>query len=98
MAELKVQVCEISAIKDHPNADRLELAYIGGKSGWQSCVGLGEFKAGDKVIYIPVDSLLPTDVEKILFGEDSKITLKRSRVRSIRIRGAISQGIIDYFL
>ncbi len=94
MSKLKVEVCKISNIKDHPNADKLELAYIGGKNGWQSCVRLGEFKVGEKVVYIPVDSLIPIDVEKILFGEDSKITLKRSRVRSIKLRGAISQGMI----
>lgn len=94
MAELKVEVCKIDAIKDHPNADKLELAFIGGKNGWQSCVRIGEFKEGEKVVYIPVDSLLPMDVEKILFGEDTKITLKKSRVRSIKIRGAISQGMI----
>lgn len=94
MAELKVEVCKIDAIKDHPNADKLELAFIGGKNGWQSCVQIGLHKVGEKVVYIPVDSLLPMDVEKILFGEDSKITLKKSRVRSIKIRGAISQGMI----
>lgn len=94
MAELKVEVCKIDAIKDHPNADKLELAYIGGENGWQSCVQIGVHKVGEKVVYIPVDSILPMDVEKILFGEDSKITLKKSRVRSIKIRGAISQGMI----
>jgi len=94
LAELKVEVCKIDDIRDHPNADKLELAYIGGKNGWQSCVRIGEFKVGQKVVYIPVDSLLPMDVEKILFGEDSKITLTKSRVRSIKIRGAISQGMI----
>ena len=94
MAKLKVEVCKIDTIKDHPNADKLELAYIGGENGWQSCVRIGEFKVGQKVIYIPVDSLLPMDVEKILFGENAKITLKKSRVRSIKIRGAISQGMI----
>jgi RNA ligase (TIGR02306 family) len=94
MAELKVEVCKIGAIKDHPNADKLELAYIGGENGWQSCVQIGIHKVGDKVVYIPVDSILPMDVEKILFGEDSKITLKKSRVRSIKIRGAMSQGMM----
>jgi len=94
MAELKVEVCKIDSIKDHPNADKLELAFIGGKNGWQSCVRIGEYKVGQKVVYIPVDSILPMDVEKILFGENSKITLKKSRVRSIKIRGIISQGMV----
>jgi len=91
MAELKVEIFKIDDVKEHPNADRLELAFIG---GWQIVIGLGSFKKGDRAIYIPVDSILPFDVETILFGPDSKITLKKSRVRSIKIRGAISQGML----
>ena len=94
MSELKVEVCKIVSIKEHPNANKLELAYIGGENGWQTCVVIDNYRVGDKVIYIPVDSILPMDIEKILFGEDSKIVLKKSRVRSIKIRGAISQGMI----
>ena len=91
MAELKVEIFKIDEVKDHPDADRLELAYIG---GWQIVIGLGSFKSGDRAIYIPVDSILSHDVETILFPPGSKITLKRSRVRSIKIRGAMSQGML----
>lgn len=91
MAELKVEVFKIDDVKEHPNADRLELAYIG---GWQIVIGLGSFKKGDRAVYIPVDSILPHDVENVLFPPGSKITLKKSRVRSIKIRGAISQGML----
>lgn len=91
MAELKVQVFKIDEVKEHPDADRLELAFIG---GWQIVIGLGSFKAGDRAVYIPVDCILPHDVENVLFPPGSKITLKRSRVRSIKIRGAMSQGML----
>lgn len=91
MAELKVEVFRIDEVKEHPNADRLELAYIG---AWQIVIGIGSFKVSDRAIYIPVDSILPHDVENVLFPPDSKITLKRSRVRSIKIRGAMSQGML----
>ncbi len=92
MAELKVEIFKIDEVKEHPNADRLELAFIG---GWQSVIPLGKFKKGDRVIYIPVDCILPHDVENILFPPGSKITLKKSRVRSIKIRGAMSQGMLE---
>jgi RNA ligase (TIGR02306 family) len=92
MAELKVEIFKIDEVKEHPNADRMELAYIG---AWQSCVPIGKFKAGDRAVYIPVDSILPHDVENILFPPGSKITLKKSRVRSIKLRGAMSQGMLE---
>jgi RNA ligase (TIGR02306 family) len=91
MAELKVEIFKIDDVQEHPNADRLELAFIG---GWQIVIGLGSFKAGDRAIYIPVDSIVPHDVENILFPPGSKIKLNKSRVRSIKIRGAMSQGML----
>jgi RNA ligase (TIGR02306 family) len=41
-----------------------------------------------------VDSILPPALESRLFGIDSKIKLEKSRVRTIKIRGAISQGLV----
>jgi RNA ligase (TIGR02306 family) len=92
MAELKVEIFRIDKIEDHPNADRMELAFIG---AWQTCTPIGKFKAGDRVIYIPVDSILPHDIENILFPPGSTITLKKSRIRSIKLRGAMSQGMVE---
>lgn len=48
-------IAEINDIKPHPNADKLELAYI---KGWQCIVGKGEFKVGDKVLYIQPDAVI----------------------------------------
>ena len=83
MADFKCEIFKISDVKEHPNADRLELAFIG---TWQIVVGLGRFKVGDRAIYIEVNSILPQDVENILFPPGSKITLKKSRVRNIGFR------------
>ena len=92
MAELKVEVVKVTEIKPHPNADRMELAFIG---AWQSCVPIGKFKAGDRAVYLPVDSILPADVENILFPPGSKVKLKNGRVKSIKLRGAMSQGMVE---
>ena len=92
MAELKVEVIKISEIKPHPNADRMELAYAG---AWQSCVPIGKFKAGDRAVYLPVDCIIPADVENILFPPGSKVKLTKGRVRSIKLRGAMSQGMLE---
>lgn len=91
MSSLKVEVVSIDQIIPHPNADRLEIAQI---AGWTCVVRKGEFQAGQKVVYIPIDSILSPDLEARLFPADSKVKLSRSRVKTIKLRGAISQGIV----
>ena len=93
MSELKVKVQRIHEIIEHPNADRMELAIIGGSGGWQCCVQKGAHAAGDLVIYFPVDSILPADLEAKIFGPDAKVKLSKGRVKTIKLRGAISQGL-----
>lgn len=91
MSELKVGVVKILSVDEHPNADRLELITI---KGWQ-CVGQkGVYKVDDLVVYFPIDSILPEELENIIFGEDSKIKLENHRIRTIKLRGAISQGMV----
>lgn len=89
--DFKVDICEISEIIPHPNADRLAIAKI---KGWQCVIQKDSYKAGDVVIYVPVDSILPKDLEDKLFPPDSKIKLTKSRIRAIKIRQFISQGML----
>ena len=56
MSTLQVEVCTVDEIKEHPNADKLELAII---RGWQTCISKGSYQVGDKVVYFPPDTLLP---------------------------------------
>lgn len=91
MSSLKVEIVEIKTVEPHFNADRLEIATI---AGWTCVVGKGTHKPGNHVIYIPIDSILSPELECHLFPPDSKIKLSKSRVRTIKIRGAISQGMI----
>ena len=93
MADVKVTVERIHDVLAHPNADKLEIAVISGEGGYQCCVQKGIFKPGDKCVYFPVDSVLPEPVESKIFGEDAKVKLSKSRVKTIRLRGAISQGL-----
>lgn len=87
----KVPLTTIVKVEPHSNADRLEIAWV---YGFQVIVSKGKYKAGDRVVYIPIDSLLPVWLETILFPEGSKITLHHHRVRQIRIRKVASQGMI----
>ena len=87
----KVPVTKILAINEHPNATALEYAVV---YGFNVIVRKGEYKVGDVVLYIPIDSILPVTLETQIFGPDSKIKLNKSRVRQIKIRGYYSQGML----
>jgi len=91
MSDLLVEIVLIDEVNSHPNADRLELAVV---KGWQCCVPKNIYKKGDKVLYIPIDSILPMEVESKLFPHDAKVKLSKSRVKTIKLRGALSQGMI----
>lgn len=75
---------KIKKIEPIPNADKLELAHI---LGWKVVVKKGEFEVGDHVVYIEVDSILPERPE-FEFLRDYGF-----RIRTIKLRGQISQGI-----
>lgn len=77
----------ISSITPHPNADLLEIARV---DGWNVVVKKGEFKEGDAVVYCEIDSILP-DKEWCSFLKKSG---KINRIRPIRLRGIVSQGIV----
>lgn len=88
MSELKVEVVKIDEIKVHPNADALEIAIV---RGWQTVVRKGEFKAGDDVVYFPLDSVLP---EKLSNAIGVTKYLHRGRIVAAKLRGEASYGLI----
>lgn len=87
----KVPFTSIVSIQPHGNAERLEVAYV---YGFQVIVQKGKYQVGDKVVYVPIDSILPQDLEDKLFPADSKIKLHNHRIRQIKIRGLASQGML----
>lgn len=96
MSELIVEVVKIDEVAKHPNADRLDLVRV---KGWHCVAGRDnpkepKYKAGDKCIYIPIDSILDEKLESYLFPPDGKIHLTKHRIKTIKLRGAISQGMV----
>lgn len=90
MSTLKVEVVRVDDVQPHPNADRLEIATV---KGWQCVVGKGDFEKGGQAFYFPIDSVLPDVALSFLFA-NSKIK-PPSRIKTIKIRGAISQGLLS---
>lgn len=91
MSSHPVEIVQIGQILPHENADRLELATV---KGWQVVVGKGSYVAGDSAVYVPIDSILEQKLEEYLFPPDAKVKLNKSRVKSIKLRGALSQGML----
>jgi len=91
MSEYKVPITTIKEILPHNNAMALEFAVV---YGFRVIVRKGEYRAGDMVLYIPIDSVLPMKLEQMLFPEGSKIKLNKGRVKQIKIRGEYSQGML----
>lgn len=87
----KVPLTRILKIEEHDNSHSLEIATV---YGFQVVVQKSKFKVGDLCVYLPIDSMLPINIENILFGADAKIKLHKSRLRQIKIRGKISQGML----
>jgi RNA ligase (TIGR02306 family) len=85
----------ISAINEHGNADSLEVAVI---DGWNVVIRKGEYKAGDVVVFCEIDSWLPTAVAPFLTkpGKEPKefSGVKGERLRTARLRGVLSQGLV----
>jgi len=101
MSSLIVEVCKIGSIQPHDNADKLEIAII---KGWQCVVTKDKYKKGDKVIYIPIDSMIPFELSEKLgitkYLQNKKtdkfgtVISSSNRVRTIKLRGTLSQGLI----
>ena len=91
MSSLLVEIVKISGILPHDNADKLEIAAV---KGWYCVVAKGTFKVGEKAVYIPIDSVLGEPTLSTLFPEGSKIRPTNGRIRTIKIRGVVSQGML----
>ncbi|WP_405178847.1 RNA ligase (ATP) [Nocardia sp. NBC_01377] len=90
MSTLRVTVEEL-VVHPHPNADRLELAQVG---LYRAVVAKGAFVSGDHALYIPEQAVLPDPlIEEI--GLSGKLAgAQRNRVKTVRLRGEVSQGIV----
>lgn len=88
-------VRRISEIKQHPNADKLDIAVV---DGWQLVTAKDNgFKVGDLVVYCEIDSWIPNHVAPFLSkGKEPREYngIKGERLRSIKLRGELSQGLL----
>lgn len=75
---------KIKEIEVIEGADAIEKAYV---LGWQLVIRKGDFKVGDLCVYCEIDSIMP-DKPEFEF-----VRARSNRIKTIRLRGQISQGI-----
>lgn len=79
---------KLDKVEKHPNADRLDIATVG---GWKIVCGRDELNAGDVVVYFEIDSKLP---ETKPFTDMEFLASKHFKIKTQKIRGEYSQGMI----
>lgn len=78
-------------ILPHPNADALELAQVG---GFRAVVAKDKYRTGEFAIYIPEQAILPDPLIEELGLTGRLAGPKANRVKAVRLRGELSQGIV----
>ncbi|MCI3243663.1 RNA ligase (ATP) [Streptomyces spinosisporus] len=90
MSTLRV-TAEVLTIHEHPNADALELAQVG---LYRAVVAKGTYRTGDAAVYIPEQSILPAGLIEELGLTGRLAGGNADRVKAVRLRGELSQGIV----
>ena len=78
-------------VEPHPNADRLDLAAVG---GFRCVIAKGSFADGDLAAYIPEGAVCPDWLIAELGLEGKLAGSKKNRVKAVKLRGALSQGLV----
>lgn len=83
----------IKSIEPIEGADAIELARFN-ETAWQSVVKKNDFVVGQKIIYIQIDTVLPGDAAWSQFLKAKTPVGEPVRLRTVRLRGALSQGLV----
>lgn len=96
-SEQIAEVVEITEVLPHPNADRLEILHFRRKGGptAYTVVDRKGRKAGDLVVYVGVDCIVPIiGPFKFLSERPDGKDKSHFRLRAARFRGVYSEGLI----
>ena len=84
------EIQTINEIIPIEGADRIVLAKV---QGWQSVIQRDQFKVGDRIIFVPIDTVLQPEIWNSFLQSKSDPTAP-IRVKTAKLRGTISQGLI----
>lgn len=91
MSTFDVRIIKIEAIEPIEGADRVELARVG---LYRSVVPKGEYQAGELALYIPEQAIVPEELLEEIGLSGKLAGSKKNRVKAMRFRGSLSQGIV----
>lgn len=101
MSHFEVPVVRITKVEDHPNADRLSLVYFREFITISAKLEDGSHRhsEGDLIIYVPEGAVVPEYLLKQGFWDENKSKgilagSKGNRVKAIKLRDVMSQGIM----
>jgi len=83
-------VQKIIEIGNIPNADRIQVATI---NAWKTVIRKDEYKVGELCVFCEVDSIIPFAPWSD-FLKDKKNPEKPIRLKTCRLRGQLSQGLV----
>lgn len=94
MSRKLASIRKVTEIKPIEGADNIEVAKV---DGWECVVKKGDFKVGDLAVYFEEGSFLPIDprfefLRKACYKAFGEI--EGFRLRTIKLRGQISQGLL----
>lgn len=86
---------KIVSITPIPDADKIETARV---LNWDVVVKKGEFKVDDMVVYIEIDSFVPTEIAPFLTskGKEPRMYegISGERLKFVKLRKQVSMGLI----
>lgn len=91
MSTFAVKVVKIHSLEPIPGADVIELAVVG---DYRSVVKKGDFTVGDLAVYVPEAAIVPNWILKEVGLEGRLAGSDKNRVKAIKLRGCLSQGIL----
>jgi RNA ligase (TIGR02306 family) len=93
MSEFFTQVVIIENVVTHPNADKLDICTVLGN--YPVISKRGEYRIGDKAVYLSIDALVPLDDERWEFLRPTPAdNTGYFRIKAKRLRGIFSMGIL----
>ena len=90
MSDWLVHLVQVDKFGKHPNADSLSITQVYGQNVIFRTEGL---KEGDLAVFIPPDSVLPTDPTHPIFKDSPGLKLGQ-RIDAVRLRGIFSNGFL----
>jgi RNA ligase (TIGR02306 family) len=93
MSDLLVKVLEVTDVRLHPNAERLEIVSAG---GWEIVSGKSNYKVGDTVVHVPPDAMVPRPLAEqwgvAQYLSFANASPEKGRVKAAKLRGFVSYG------